>query len=148
MTYRLKAGWILFKYYLREATKRLFGGLPFVLFLASFGLFATVFIPAIGQRLAHRLGDQPEKFTLSGRVLIDGADATDTVSTLATDAQIEIGGFITTTDAAGTYQLQFWTPQRRRVTVVIRSRGTTTVKTLTLPTTGNHWTRNWLLINR
>ena len=148
MTYGPKIGRILFKYYLREAAKRLFGWLPFVLFLASFGLFATVFIPAIGQRLAHRLADQPEQFTLSGRVLFDATDATDTAPVLATDARIEIGGFTTTTDATGSYQLQFWTPQRQSVTVVLRFRGTTTIKTLRLPTIGNRSTRNWVLTNR
>ena len=145
MTYKFKTARIRSRYYLQQATKRFFGRLPFVLFLVSFGLFATVFFPAIGHRLAHRLGNQPEQFILAGRVSIATNDASDTPAKPANDVRIEIGGFYTATDAAGAYRLQFWTPQRHGVTVVLRFRNTTTIRTLRLPSTGNEWTRNWVL---
>ena len=145
MTYSFKAARILSRYHLKEGTKRFFGWLPFVLFLTSFGLFATIFFPAIGHRLANHLTHQPEEFTLSGQVLIRANDAPATPPTAANGARVEIGGFATTTDSAGSYRVQFWTPQRDSVTVVLRFRNTITIEMLQLPSTGNHWTRDWVL---
>ena len=145
MTYKFKTARMRSRYYLQEVSKRFFGWLPFVLFLVSFGLFATVFFPAIGHRLAHRLSTQPERFILTGRVSIVTNDTSDTPAEPANEVRIEIGGFFAATDPAGAYRLQFWSPQRHRVTVVLRFRDTITIRTLRLPSTGHEWTRNWVL---
>ena len=145
MTYTCKAARIRLRYWLQEANKRFFGWLPLVLFLVSFLLFAIVFFPAIVHRLADRLTHQPEQFTLAGRVFVSSPDAAATPPALAKDVRIEIGGFATTTDAAGAYRLEFWTPQRRDITVVLRLGDTTSIRMLRLPSTGDQWTRNWIL---
>ena len=145
MTHTCKAARIRLRYYLQEANKRFFGWLPLVLFLVSFVLFAIVFFPAIVHRLADRLTDQPEEFTLVGRVFVSSPDAPGTPAAPAKDVRIEIGGFATITDAAGAYRLAFWTPQRGSVTVVLRLGDTTSIRMLRLPSTGDQWTRNWTL---
>ena len=107
-------------------------------------LFSIAFIPAIGQRLAHRLTSQPEQITLTGHVFVRSDNDPDNTPISVNAARIEIGGFSTTTDATGAYELQFWTPQRQYITIVFRIGSVTTIKTLNLPSTGNQWIRNWV----
>ena len=145
MTHKCKAACIRLWYYLHEANKRFFGWLPLALFLFSFVLFAIVFFPAIVHRLADGLAHQPEQFTLVGRVFVSSHDASGTPPAAAKDVRIEIGGFATATDPAGAYRLEFWTPQRDSVTVVLRSGDKTSIRMLRLPSTGDQWTRNWVL---
>ena len=145
MQYRFKAARIRTRYYLMDLAKHVLGPLPSVLFLLSFLLFAITIFPTTAQRLADRFANQPEQLTLSGRVYIRSATIEKNPSTPADSTRVEIGGFSTTTDATGSYHLSFWTSQRDNIAVVLRLGRITTVERLNLPSTGNHWTRNWVL---
>ena len=145
MTYTLKVARIQSKYYVRKFFKYWSGWVPSLLFLLSFALFSIVFFPALANRLANRLSHHPEQLTLSGQVFASASSAHAQPFSLATDARLEIGGFSTTTDAIGTYELRFWTPQRDNITVVLRFGNSTTIETLSLPSTGNRWIRNWVV---
>ena len=145
MDHNLKAALLLSKYYLRQVSKRTIGLVPFLLFLVSFCLFLVAFLPSIGQRLASNLARPPARITLTGQVFVERSGDQENALTSAEAAQVEIGAFTTTTDASGSYQLEFLTPRRDDIPVVIRFQGATTVERLNLPSTGGEWTRNWVL---
>lgn len=132
-------------YYLRQGIGVLPRRIPSLLFLLSFVLFATILYPKMVHRLTATLASQPEKITLIGRVLLQSGLDPCQEPRIAEAAQVQIGGFATTTDGSGAYRLAFWTSTRDRIPVLIRYGGTTTLKDLDLPATVNKWTRNWTL---
>ena len=114
---------LLMRYYLRSAARRWTGLFPFVLFCISFGLFAIVMIPSIGERLGESslLCNRPQSLVVSGVVW-------ETVSLQngkvyrkpAARATVESGGFRVSAREDGSYELRFAAEGTRDIPVIFR----------------------------
>jgi hypothetical protein len=119
----LQARRMLIKYYTRQVLGRLPGAVPIIIFCLSFFIFAALFVPPVGRwvresplsrRAEHRLcvrGVTTRMVTMPA-----GSVAEEPVG----GTVVEVGGFRTTADSAGRYELLFLSESRTGIPVVFR----------------------------
>jgi len=123
----LKAGRLLAKYYLRSFWRRTFIVLPMILFGISLFLFSLVLFPSLRARLrgsAFLATAEPPSLTISGIVyqaVIRGDGKSD--HTPVEGAQVESGGFRTTTSPSGTFSLTILSPVDAEIPMIFSHSG-------------------------
>jgi hypothetical protein len=120
---RVKAVTMLARYYLRSVAKRTLGAVPAFIFLVSLALFIAVLVPKFRDRLRESQPGSDGLLTLQivGSVFEEtrGPDGTATIAPVS-GAAVEIGGYGTTSDPSGAYELKFGSPTLRAIPIVFR----------------------------
>jgi hypothetical protein len=114
---------ILVKYYLRSISKRTLGLIPFLIFLLALLLFAVILLPSFGQRLRESSLLSFGQLTLrvAGTVSKKTKNASGVMSVRpVSGVVIESGGFRTTSNFAGAYELKFRSQQTQDIALIVR----------------------------
>ena len=118
---KAKKNWLLLKYNLSNIAKRMPGKVPIFLFCLNGLVIATLFIPPVGQwvRESPLSGKQEPRLQVQGvvrKAVLHGSGME--VIEPAAGTVIEVGGYRTVSDAAGRYELEFPSDNRRNIPVV------------------------------
>jgi hypothetical protein len=113
---------VLLAYHLRGFWRRIPLGLPFILFFISLFLFLLVLIPNFAYRFPI-IGDWPRKLELCGTVLVKESNACHNSAIAAMEATIEIGGYKSTTNEEGKFQISFLSKSCDDIPIIIQWQG-------------------------
>lgn len=115
---KLKKYRMLFSYYIKRSIGKF--NLAYSLFVINIILVSFVLIPNLAHRSPVPVGSWPIVFELDGKVLIK-ANVSDSNNLIpASEIQVHIGGYHTTTDSNGEFHLVFTSQTYADIPIIFR----------------------------
>lgn len=114
---------ILSIYYTRSFFKRFMGGISLLLFFISAVLFLAILLPSFRQHIhdSKLISSAPYELHITGRIFEQAKGSSgEIIIRPLTGATIESGGFNTTSDLTGSYNLEFISRRLEDVPLIFR----------------------------